>query len=327
MKIFLFYLFGSVLAASGAPAAGYYDEALGKTGAALRAALHEIINDHTPLPYSGGTNNTEPALKRLDEDPANTNNVLLLYAMRSEGKTNFGTTLGWNREHLWPNSFGLDDVRPSYTDLFNLRAEDATVNSARGNKYYDLSETNAASYRRPGHAEAPLTSTDSDSWEPPDVVKGDIARALFYMDVRYEGDRTNELDLSLRDIATGINSSTNMMGRLSTLILWHEQDPVSEPERLRNDLIDQLYQHNRNPFVDHPEWVELIFKPKIKITRVDQTFHVSWPMEFTNATLHFSTDNTGPWTTAPGAKMSSGAEVFQTIPGTEPIYFFRLKLR
>ena len=307
---------------------GYYTLALGKKGPELRQALHEIINDHTNLPYSSsGTNNTEEALKRLDEDPGNTNNVILLYEQRSEPKTNFGITGGWNREHQWPDSYGLDDIRPSFTDLFNLRAEDANVNSARGNKFYDISDTNSPGYKKPGHAEAPLTSTDSDSWEPPGAVKGDIARALFYMDVRYEGDRTNEQNLVLKDITTGINSATNLMGRLSTLLLWNEQDPVDDAERLRNDLIYQMYQHNRNPFIDHPEWIALIFKPSVRIVRNGSTVQVFWPADFTNATLNVSENVSGPWTPVTSAKTASGEEILQTESSTNQNRFFRLKLR
>ncbi len=316
-----------MLSASGAPPIGYYDSAIGKKGPELRSALHEIINDHTNLPYSSsGTNNTEEALKRLDEDPANTNSVILLYEQRSEPKTNFGTTTGWNREHQWPDSYGLDDIRPSYTDLFNLRAEDANVNSARGNKFYDISDTNSPGYKKPGHAEAPLTSTDTDSWEPPDLVKGDIARSLFYMDVRYEGDRTNEQDLILKDITTGVSSATNLMGRLSTLLLWNEQDPIDDAERLRNDRIFQMYQHNRNPFIDHPEWIELIFKPPIRIAPNGSFVQVYWSLEFTNAVLNGAGNIAGPWNVASGPKSVIGNEICQTVSATNQILLFKLKL-
>jgi endonuclease I len=316
-----------VFSALGGPPPGYYNPALGKTGSELRQALHEIINDHTILAYSSGTNNTEVALKVLDQDPANINNVLLLYELRSEPKTNFGTTLGWNREHQWCNSYGLDDVPPAYTDLFNLRAEDATVNSARNNKFYDISDTNNPNYHKPGHAEAPLTSTDSDSWEPPDAVKGDIARALFYMDVRYEGDRTNEPNLVLREITDTITTSNAFMGRLSTMLLWNQQDPVDAAEQLRNDLIYERYQHNRNPFIDHPEWVDLIFKPQLRIVRAGETVQIFWPSEFTNGVLNVSATVTGPWTDGTGLRTIIGNEVRETESGANAGFFFRLTIR
>src|SRR5687767_13276282 len=132
------------------PPAGYYQSALNKSGFALRAALHEIINDHTVIPYFHGFFfDTSDALRTLDEDPQNPANVFLIYAQRSQPTNTFGAATGWNREHLWPNSYGLDDVEPAYSDLFNLRAEDATVNSERGNKYFDISDTASPSYRFP----------------------------------------------------------------------------------------------------------------------------------------------------------------------------------
>ena len=151
-----------------APPPGYYAAAQGQTGAVLRLALHNIIKGHTVLPYSSSTtNDTVDALGVLDQDPLNTNNVILIYSRRSDPKTNFNISGGWNREHLWPDSYGIDGHVPMYSGLHNLRPEDRGVNSSRGNKYYDLSDTNSPGYHNPAYAEAPLTTTDSDSWEPP----------------------------------------------------------------------------------------------------------------------------------------------------------------
>src|SRR5688572_20503908 len=253
--------------ATAAPPANYYAAAEGKLGVELRAALHTIIRGHTVIPYSSSSFDTSDALRVLDEDPANTNNVLLLYARRSEPKSNFGGTTGWNREHLWPNSYGLDDRHPAYSDLHNLRAEDIDANSARANKYFDLSATNHASFLFPAHAEATQCSTDFDSWDPPLALRGDIARAIFYMDVRYEGDVSGEPDLILTENVRRLSNTTNLMGRLSTLLLWHEIDPVDAAERARNDKVFTLYQHNRNPFVDRPEWAREIFWPRVNVNQ------------------------------------------------------------
>lgn len=159
---------------------------------ALRRALHDIIRGHRVISYSSSATDTADALNVLEEDPVNTNNVILIYSCRSEPKNAFGLSTGWNREHLWPNSYGLDSRQPAYSDLHNLRAADATVNSARGNKLFDESDPAGPGYRFPASAEAPLTSTDNDSWEPPDTMKGDIARAMFYMAVRSNGATPNE---------------------------------------------------------------------------------------------------------------------------------------
>jgi hypothetical protein len=95
-------------------------------------------------------------------------------------------------------------------------------------------------------------------------MKGDIARAIFYMDVRYEGDRLNEPDLILIDNPGRIPGNTNTyMGRSSALLKGHRADPVDGAEQQRSDLIFERYQHNRNPFVDHPEWIEAVFAPAL----------------------------------------------------------------
>jgi endonuclease I len=247
--------------------AGYYASAENKTGPELRRALHLIIRGHNIVPYGSSGPDTSDALKGLDEDPVNTNNVRLLYAQRSVAKSLFAASGGggWNREHVWPNSYGLDDRAPAHSDLHNLRAEDETVNSERANKLFDVSDTNLASYRFPAHSEALLCSTDVDSWEPPLNVRGDIARGLFYMDVRYEPGVTEEQDLVLTDNLGLINGTSTFMGRLTTLLKWHAVDPVDVAERLRNDLIFTRYQQNRNPFVDRPEWVHAVFAPVLTV--------------------------------------------------------------
>lgn len=254
---------------------GYYAAANGKTGPDLRQALHGIVRNHHVIPYSSTSFDTSDALKVLDRDPANTNNIVGIYSRESEPASSFGLTTGWNREHLWCDSYGLDGVEPAYSDLHNLRAEDMNVNSARGNKFFDISDTQSAGYRFPAHSEAPLASTDSDSWEPPDNVKGDIARALFYMTVRYTGDVSNEPKLSLIETTSQITSTTNFMGRLSTLLRWSQADPVDGAEVLRNDVV-YSYQTNRNPFVDHPEWVVAAFIPILSIARTGDNIVLLW---------------------------------------------------
>ncbi|GJP59436.1 hypothetical protein CLOP_g12165 [Closterium sp. NIES-67] len=99
---------------------------------------------------------------------------------------------------------------------------------------------------------------NKDVWTPPSEMRGDIARALLYMAVRYDGSVPGELDLELSDnpkIAEG------QMGLLSPLLKWHSVDPPSSLEATRNNRVCSLYQHNRNPFVDHPEFVPLIWAP------------------------------------------------------------------
>ncbi len=270
---------------------------------------------------------TSDALKVLDEDSADTNCVRLFYAQRSESKSAFGLSAGWNREHQWCDSYALDGVVPAYSDLHNLRAEDANVNSARGNKFYDVSDPTSAKYKKPAHAEAPLCSADSDSWEPPDNIKGDIARALFYMVVRYTGDVPNEPELVLTDNAALISASTNRMGRFTTVLKWHYADPVSAEERLRNDRVFSLYQGNRNPFVDNPEWVGRVFVPPLNVAGGDATLLLSW----TNADaptlrVEYSTNFAAGWMTLTNEPVLTGETWSITLPRPAGIGFYRQRL-
>ncbi|MGD9484898.1 endonuclease [Streptomyces sp. TRM70308] len=226
--------------------AGYYDAAHGKTGAELKAALHTIVSDQTTLTYS----QVWAALRVTDEDPANPANVVLLYSGRSQSEyDNGGDRDEWNREHVWAKSHGgFGTVPGPGTDVHHLRPTAVPVNGIRGNKDFDHGGAPVAG--------APGNLTDADSFEPRDAVKGDVARMLFYMAVRYEGG-DGFADLELNDSTA--NGSSPYQGRLSVLRQWHDQDPPDAFEKRRNDLIHQRFQHNRNPFVDHPEWVAHIW--------------------------------------------------------------------
>jgi endonuclease I len=224
----------------------YYSTAIGQTGSQLKNTLHTIIDDHTEISYDA----VWDALRNTDEDPNNDKNVILIYTGRSQGKfKNGGDVDDWNREHVWAKSHGdFGTTMGAGTDLHHVRPEDVTVNSSRGNKDFDNGGT--------AHSECSGCKADSDSWEPRDAVKGDVARMLFYMAVRYEGD-SSEVDLELNELVN--NGTVPYHGKLSTLLQWHNQDPVDDFERRRNDIIYNNYQHNRNPFIDHPEWVSAIW--------------------------------------------------------------------
>ena len=261
--------------AGAAEPAGYYNTALGLTGTPLRNALHNIIKGHTVIGYTA----TRTSLEVLDQDPANSANLILLYERTTWPKAAWVGDVagGWNREHCWPNSLGIDDALPAYSDLFNLRACGEPANSDRGNLYYDESTVGAGGYEKPTGDTAALCSQDFDSWEPPDEVKGDLARSMFYMDVRYEGD-SSEPNLTLTDNVATISTSNANMGRLSTLLIWNFLDPVSPAERTRAESAFG-YQHNRNPFVDHPEWVEAVYGAVFKLTAsyTSTTLTLAWP--------------------------------------------------
>ncbi len=227
----------------------YYAQAIGKSGTELKSALNLIIRGHTRYSYS----QVWDGLNYTDEDPANPNNVILLYTGRSEPKTNragMSNSLdAWNREHVWAKSHGFPDSSShAYTDLHHLRPADVTVNSSRSNKDFAMGGTPLD--------EAPANSTDSDSFEPADAVKGDVARMLMYMDVRYDGDSASATpDLML---VSGTTATEPKLGDLCTLLAWHNQDPVSSWERRRNNRVYE-WQHNRNPFIDNPAWANTLF--------------------------------------------------------------------
>ncbi|CCH34632.1 Extracellular ribonuclease [Saccharothrix espanaensis DSM 44229] len=231
---------------TGAPGDDYYRDAVGKTGPALKTSLNQIIRTNTKLSYDQVWN----ALKATDEDPANSANVILLYSGRSQSKsTNGGNGNDWNREHVWAKSHGdFGTATGPGTDLHHLRPEDVSVNADRGNKDFDLGGSPAT--------EAPGNFTDSDSWEPRNAVKGDVARMLFYMAVRYEGG-DGYVNLELNNNVG--NGSAPYMGRLSVLLQWNAQDPPDTFEKRRNQVIFDSFQHNRNPFIDHPEWAASIW--------------------------------------------------------------------
>ncbi|MEW1680204.1 endonuclease [Streptomyces sp. NPDC093594] len=226
--------------------ADYYDGAEGKTGEALKSALNSIISDQTKLSYSA----VWDALKETDEDPSNSGNVILLYSGVSRSKSLNGGDVGdWNREHVWAKSHGdFGTSTGPGTDIHHLRPADVQVNSVRGNKDFD----NGGSAVANGGG----SLTDSDSFEPRDAVKGDVARMIFYMAVRYEGtDGWPDLEPN----GSVNNGSAPYIGKLDVLKAWNEQDPPDAFEQRRNDVIHESYQHNRNPFIDHPEWVESIW--------------------------------------------------------------------
>ncbi|WP_155054824.1 endonuclease I family protein [Streptomyces blattellae] len=224
----------------------YYADAIGRTGTALKNSLHTIISDQTTLSYSA----VWDALKVTDQDPNNSNNVILLYSGISRSKSlNGGNTGNWNREHVWAQSHGdFGTSAGPGTDLHHLRPEDVQVNSTRGNKDFD---NGGSSFTNSGGS-----LTDSNSFEPRDAVKGDVARMILYMAVRYEGDDAFA-DLEPNDSVS--NGSVPYHGRLSVLKQWNDDDPPNAFEENRNEIIYDTYQGNRNPFIDHPEWVEAIW--------------------------------------------------------------------
>lgn len=231
---------------------GYYKSVTSYEQTGLKTVLHNIIKGHTEIKYTDSSSDMDVwrALEQTDEDPNNSDNVILLYLGKSipkASKAKNNQSDYWNREHVWAKSRGdFGTALGAGTDLHHLRPSDKTVNSARGNKWFD----NGGEF----HREAKGCKTDSDSWEPRDAIKGDVARMMFYMAVRYE--KEGGLDLELTN--NPVDDKSPDHGVLSTLLEWNKQDPVDAFETKRNQTIYSI-QGNRNPFIDFPDFANYIF--------------------------------------------------------------------
>ncbi len=210
-----------------------------------------ISTDHKNLTYSEAWT----ALTKTDEDPLNNENIILFYRGLSLAKFSNGSgsqstdTDNWNREHVWANSHGFPSTSTAaYTDIHHLRPTDISVNSSRGNLDFDFSDSVLS--------ESPENKIDSDSFEPRDAVKGDVARIIFYMDTRYEGYDSETPDLEVVNHLTSPGEAK--LGKLCALLSWNESDPVDEFEQERNNRIYE-FQGNRNPYIDHPELISKVY--------------------------------------------------------------------
>jgi len=237
---------------------GYYDAAAGLKGKALKAALYNIIKGQTTYPYtsSSGTDVWD-ILKETDRDPDNPDNVILIYTGRSvNAAQEYNSGKGWSREHVWAKSRGdFGTNPPAGTDVNNLRPADISVNSARSNRWYD--SCSVMVYDN-GVATGSFKSDTRWVWQPRKEVIGDVARMIFYMATRYEGEN-GEPDLQIINyLPADKRTKAPLFAILKTLMRWNTQDPVDAYELRRNNVV-YSYQHNRNPFIDHPEYVQLIW--------------------------------------------------------------------
>jgi endonuclease I len=258
---------------------GYYDTVDTSSPGALRATLHAVIDDHVRYPYTSSGTDTWDILRLAQEDPSNSSRILDVYKNASYSKGS-GSTV-YNREHTWPHSYGFQGNTGSspYTDCHQLWLCDSQYNSGRDNDPFGVCNASCNEWTThsnggmgggsgsyPGNSNWQSGSGTSAVWQVWSGRRGDVARSLLYMDVRYEGGQhsngSHEPDLVLTDstglIFTGNTTGTAYMGRLSTLLAWHAADPPDQFERDRNDVVHS-FQENRNPFVDHPEWVDCIW--------------------------------------------------------------------
>lgn len=240
------------------------------TGDNLKVALYNIIKGHTKYSYD----NLEIAMRITDRDWTKSPNVNdenpkmhLLYLVDNENKPKdwnlshggFGSTTNgvyvWDKEHIWAKANGFPSKGlEAYCDLHHLRASDMKNNNNRSNLAFN--NVSGGSYVLDCNGDK-SGKKDGKCYEAIDCDKGDVARALFYMATRYySGDGSGGSKLTLTN---GTDSSGGKWGYVSTLLQWNEQDPPDEFEKHRNDLIYEQFQHNRNPFIDHPEYAKRIW--------------------------------------------------------------------
>ena len=262
-SILLVLVAGLARADEFSPPTSYYGPAVGLTGTSLDTALRTIVGAHSVRTYD----QLRQDLALTDRDwnfppstPSAVTNILLIYSNGWSGESRSGvwdSGVTWNREHVWPDSRGIGqpDSGPDFSDLHHLRAANPSVNSSRSNSYFDMGGNIAPVIQ------SPLAHATSSTWEPPDIDKGWVARACLYMATRYDGTEPNTLNLELVE-SPPLSTITNppQMGRKSTLLLWNRKHPPSQWERRRNQIIYDQFQHNRNPFIDHPEFADVIYE-------------------------------------------------------------------
>lgn len=264
MKKYLLVIF-ALLVASGAVAQapyGYYDAADGVSGDELKMALHNIVKGHTSISYSQIWN------AFWSTDNKGNGVVWDMYSDRPNGTPPYTYQLGmdqcgsydsegdcYNREHSWPQSWFNEQTTPR-TDMHHIFATDGYVNGRRGNLPYG--EVRSASWTSQNGSKLGSCKTpgyDGTVFEPIDEYKGDFARAIMYMSVRYYGEDSGWGSSDMTDKSEIKPWAINM------LLRWNELDPVSQKEIDRNNAIYNDYQHNRNPFVDYPEFASMIWDP------------------------------------------------------------------
>lgn len=213
----------------------YYKSAEGLTGNALKAKLRTIISSNVKSTSYGDLRSYLPY---TDVDPENSSNIILFYGQVSVKNS----SSNWNREHVWPKSLGWFNESGAGSDVHHLRPEDYNVNSTRGN--LPMGEVNGGKAVK--YSNGVIAGYSGGGYfEPNDKTKGDVARIYFYMMIRY-----SQTDSSYKVTRTAQS--------LAMLLKWHEEDPVDEFEKVRNNRSYEK-QGNRNPFIDYPEFAKMIF--------------------------------------------------------------------
>ncbi len=258
-RTFLTLLLGLqfILAIAQIPA-NYYNSATGLSGTPLRAALHDIIDGHSSKSYSS----LLTYYQTTDKKPNNT--VWDMYSDVPNGTPPYTFTFSqncgnysvegdcWNREHSWPQSW-FNSSSPMVSDLFHVYPTDGKVNGWRSNfPYGEVSNPTITTLNGGKLGPCSFPGYTGTAFEPINEYKGDFARTYFYMSTRYY---TEDSGWQTNDMITGANLKP---WAIELLKKWHQQDPVSAKEIARNNAVYGI-QGNRNPFIDHPEYVCMIW--------------------------------------------------------------------
>lgn len=249
---------------------GYYNNAQGLQGYELRLALHNQIKGHTRISY----NSIWDHFYKTDRKPDTTvwdmySDILYpgtppyTYKFFQQQCSRIGRSenICYVREHSFPKNFWGGGTRAAdtmYYDLFHIIPADSWVNGHRSNHPYGMVEGPATTLnggKRGLNAYIFEGETFTGTvFEPIDAYKGDLARNYFYMVTRY----LSRLE-SWNDYSPVIANGDLAPWVVAMMTEWHVNDPVSQKEIARNDSIFMI-QGNRNPFIDHPEYVHLIWK-------------------------------------------------------------------
>ena len=269
MKKFLLFLFIVPISYCAQIPVGYYNGTEGLTGYALKSKVHEIISQKI-FSYSYSQIGPLYAYTDLDKYYENDNTVLDIYSEKptEEDSYNYNLTQnissattegeGWNKEHGMPQSTYYG-IYPMYSDMHYLIPADARINQLRSN--YPYARNNGESNVFSNGSKRGKSTTPGYSnlvYEPIDEFKGDVARYLLYFAVRYEGN-LNLYNHQLSTMPLDGSEEKAFEGWYITMLKdWNELDPVSQKERDRNNAVFAI-QKIRNPFIDHPEWVNMIW--------------------------------------------------------------------
>ena len=255
---------------------GYYDPANGKTGVALQAALHDIIKGHTVVSYSSipgffPVTDAKPGSIVWDmysDVPGGTPPYVYHFNVGDECGNYSGEGDCYNREHSWPKSW-FNDTPPMNSDMFHIYPTDGYVNGKRNN--YPYGTVSAAGWTSQNGSKLGSCSWPGYSgtvFEPLDEYKGDFARTYFYMSTRYY---TEDAGWNVTDMT---NKSQLKPWALQMMLHWCNVDPVSAKETSRNNALYGI-QHNRNPFIDHPEYAYLIWGNPVG---TDESISITHPL-------------------------------------------------